>query len=151
MTPVLLAPLIAVLAVGAAAIVLRAQRGRQARLVGSVVEPFAETASPSGGPSLLYFTGVACTICHTAQKPALAALGASLDGRVPIREIDVAEAPQLAQRYRVMSLPTIIVLDGTGQVTHINVGFTSAERLRDQLEAAGLGAPAPPLAVPATV
>jgi thiol-disulfide isomerase/thioredoxin len=145
MTLTLLAPLIAVVAVGGVAIVLRAQRGRQARLVGRVVEPGIETRDPGGGPSLLYFTGVACTICHTAQKPALAGLDTVLEGRVPIREVDVADDPQLAQRYRVMSLPTIIVLDAAGQVTNINVGFTSGEKLRGQLVGAGLphGQPVP--------
>ena len=117
------------------ALLLRVQRGGQRELVGRVVEPV------SGGaqlPSILYFTGEACTICHTAQRPALRALAAGLDAGVEIREIDIAVEPELARRYRVMSLPTTIVLDAAGQVTDINVGFASGEVLRRQLVDAGM-------------
>jgi thiol-disulfide isomerase/thioredoxin len=132
---ILLAPLIAVAVIGAAALLLRAQRGGQRRLVGSVVEP----ARLSGRmPSILYFTGENCAICHSAQRPALRALAAGLDDGVDIREVDIAVEPALARQYRVMSLPTIIVLDRAGQITDINVGFTSGEALRRQLVGAGM-------------
>lgn len=131
----LLAPLIALAIVGAAALLLRAQRGGQRELVGSVLEaPRAQRQLPS----ILYFTGEACTICHTAQKPALRTLAAGLGEAIEIREIDIAVEPALARQYRVMSLPTTIVLDRLGQVTDINVGFATAETLRRQLVDAGM-------------
>lgn len=135
----LLAPLIALLAIGAVALSLRAQRGGQRELVGHVVD-----AARDGGrlPSILYFTGVTCTICHTAQKPALRALAAGIDTDIEIREVDIAVEPDLARRYRVMSLPTTIILDPDGQVTDINVGFASSETLRVQLVHAGMQAAA---------
>ena len=89
-------------------------------------------------PSILYFTGESCTICHTAQRPALRALAAGIDPGISIREIDIAVEPELARRYRVMSLPTTIVLDASGQVTDINVGFANGEVLRRQLVDAGM-------------
>jgi thioredoxin-like negative regulator of GroEL len=131
----LLAPLIAIAAVGAVALLLRVQRGEQRELVGSVVETVGGRAPL---PSILYFTGEACTICHTAQKPALRTLAAGIDPGIDIREIDIAVEPGLARRYRVMSLPTTIVLDAAGQVTDINVGFASGEILRRQLVDAGM-------------
>ncbi len=131
----LLAPLIAIAAVGAVALVLRVQRRGQRRLVGRVVETL-------GGrrplPSILYFTGEACTICRTAQEPALRTLATGIDPGIDIREIDIAAEPELARRYRVMSLPTTIVLDGSGQVSGINVGFASGDVLRRQLVEAGM-------------
>jgi thioredoxin-like negative regulator of GroEL len=131
----LLAPLIALSVLGVAALVLRAQRSGQRELLGSVVE----TPRNRGQlPSMLYFTGENCTICHTAQKPALRTLAAGLAEAVEIREIDIAVEPALARHYRVMSLPTTIVLDASGQVTDINVGFASAETLRRQLVDAGM-------------
>jgi thioredoxin-like negative regulator of GroEL len=131
----LLAPLIALAAVGGAALVLRVQRVGQRVLVGSVVE----TAHQRGAlPSILYFTGESCTICHTAQRPALRALAAGLDPGIQIREVDIAVEPALARQYRVMSLPTTIVLDAAGQVTDINVGFASDQTLRRQLVDAGM-------------
>ncbi len=131
----LLAPLIALAIVGAAALFLRVQRGGQRELVGSVVE----TQHPQRKlPSILYFTGETCTICHTAQKPALRTLAAGLGESIEIREVDIAVEPALARQYRVMSLPTTIVLDGSGQITDINVGFASGETLRRQLVDAGM-------------
>jgi thioredoxin-like negative regulator of GroEL len=131
----LLAPLIAIAVIGGMAVLLRVQRGGQRELVGSVVE----TSTGLGRlPSILYFTGETCTICHTAQKPALRALATGIDPDVEIREIDIAVEPELARRYRVMSLPTTIVLDAAGQVTDINVGFANGEILRRQLVDAGM-------------
>jgi thioredoxin-like negative regulator of GroEL len=131
----LLAPLIAIAAVSAVALLLRVQRVGQRELVGSVVETMSGRAPL---PSILYFTGEACTICHTAQKPALRTLATGIDPCIDIREIDIAVEPELARRYRVMSLPTTIVLDAAGQVTDINVGFASGEVLRRQLVDAGM-------------
>jgi thioredoxin-like negative regulator of GroEL len=131
----LLAPLIAVAVIGGVALLLRVQKGGQRELVGSVVE----TAEQGGTlPSILYFTGEACTICHTAQRPALRALAAAIDPAIEIREIDIAVEPDLARQYRVMSLPTTIVLGPSGQVTGINVGFANADVLRRQLVDAGM-------------
>ena len=131
----LLAPLIAVVVVVGSALVLRAQRGGQRELVGSIVESPRLRGSL---PSILYFTGASCTICHTAQKPALRALAEGLDERIEVREVDIAAEPGLAREYRVMSLPTTIVLDAAGQVTDINVGFAKVETLRRQLVDAGM-------------
>jgi thioredoxin-like negative regulator of GroEL len=131
----LLAPLIALVALAAVALILRAQRGGQRVLVGSVVE---RSRVSSSLPSILYFTGASCTICHTAQKPALRNLADGLTQSIEIREIDIAVEPTLAREYRVMSLPTTIVLDAGGQVADINVGFASGEKLRRQLVGAGM-------------
>ncbi|MFZ0919369.1 MAG: thioredoxin family protein [Candidatus Dormiibacterota bacterium] len=131
----LLAPLIAIAAIAGVALVLRVQRGGQRRLVGRVVENVVRAGRL---PSILYFTGENCTICHTAQRPALRALAAVIDSGIEIREVDIAVEPELARRYRVMSLPTTIVLDAAGQVTDINVGFASGEILRGQLVDAGM-------------
>jgi thioredoxin-like negative regulator of GroEL len=129
----LLAPLIAVAVIGGAALLLRSQKGAQRELVGTVLE-----GTHRNMPSVLYFTGEACTICHTAQRPALRSLAATIDPGIEIRQIDIAVEPELARRYRVMSLPTTIVLDSAGQVTDINVGFATAEVLRRQLVEAGM-------------
>jgi thioredoxin-like negative regulator of GroEL len=132
---VLLAPLIALAVVGGAALILWAQRTGQRDLVGTVVE---EARHDLRLPAILYFTGATCTICHTAQKPALTMLAAALDEDIEIREVDIEVDPALARQYRVMSLPTTIVLDGKGQVADINVGFASGETLRRQLVEAGM-------------
>ena len=128
-----LAPLIAVAVIALAALALRAAQARQRRLlVGNVV------GRAVGRPAILYFTGAACAICHTAQRPALDRLTRQLDGRVEVREVDVAEQPALAREYHVMSLPTTVVLDAEGRARAVNTGFASAPLLERQLAEAGL-------------
>jgi thioredoxin-like negative regulator of GroEL len=136
------APLLAVAVIALVALALRAGQERQRRaLLGVVVAGRVE------GPTILFFSGAACTICHTAQRPALERLTATLDGRVGVREIDVAEEPGLAREFKVMSLPTTVVLDGEGRARAVNVGFASTQLLRSQLVDAGLLASAEPIAV----
>ena len=120
------------LAVAAAG--LQVQRSGQGRLVGNVVEP-----PTPGGPDILYFTGENCTVCHVAQRPALHRLRTSIPS-VDVREIDVAADPQSARVYRVMTLPTTVILDASGRVSAINAGFAPESRLRTQVEAARAGA-----------
>jgi hypothetical protein len=136
----LLAPAIAVAMVGMVAVSLRIQRRGQSQLVGHVVErPFARDARVDG--SVLFFSSKTCAICHTAQRPALDSLLARSAAPLSILEIDVAEDPQVARRYRVMSLPTTIVLGADGEVAAINVGFASEEKLAAQLAQVGAVAP----------
>ena len=128
-----LAPLIAVALLAAAALALRVGQVRQrGYLVGSVV------GTPNDRPTILYFSGAACTICHTAQRPALDRLTPALDGRVAVREVDVAEDPALAQQFRVMSLPTTVVIDADGRARAVNTGFAPVPTLERQLAEAGL-------------
>jgi thioredoxin-like negative regulator of GroEL len=128
-----LAPLFAVALIALAAVALRSAQARQRRhLLGNVV------GSNAGGPAILFFSGAACTVCHTAQRPALERLAPVLEGHVEVREIDVAEQPSLAQRFKVMSLPTTVVLDAEGRARAVNTGFAPAPLLRRQLVDAGL-------------
>jgi thioredoxin-like negative regulator of GroEL len=128
-----LAPLLAFAVIALVAVALRWAQARQRRhLVGRVV------AAEGGEPAILFFSGATCTVCHTAQRPALERLAPELDGRVTVREVDVAEEPALARRFKVMSLPTTVVLDGEGRARAVNAGFASAQVLRGQLVEAGL-------------
>jgi thioredoxin-like negative regulator of GroEL len=128
-----LAPLIAVAVVALVAVALRAGQASQRRaLLGNVV------GAPVERPTILYFSGAACTVCHTAQRPALDRLAPAVDGRVEVREIDVAVEPALAQQFRVMSLPTTVVIDTDGRARAVNAGFAPAPVLERQLVEAGL-------------
>jgi thioredoxin 1 len=136
----LLAPAIAAAMVGMVAMSLRVQRRGQLQLVGHVVESTVARDARLDG-SILFFSSTTCAICHTAQRPALDALRSRSTSPLSIQEIDVAQDPDVARRYRVMSLPTTIVLGGGGEVAAINVGFASAEKLAAQLAQVGVGVP----------
>jgi thioredoxin 1 len=130
------APAIAALLIGIVAMSLRVQRRAQLQLVGTAVDSPVGSRARSES-SVLFFSSTTCAICHTAQRPALDALSARSSGPLSIREVDVAAEPDVARAYRVMSLPTTIVLSPDGDVVAINVGFASSEKLAAQLARTG--------------
>lgn len=127
----------AALAVAFIAGLLALQRASQRRMIGRLAP------LPDGtGPQILAFTGQSCTVCHVAQRPALSRLRADIPD-VEVREIDVAREPETARAYRVMTLPTTVVLDADGRVTAVNTGFATEALLRTQVAVARTrGAPA---------
>jgi hypothetical protein len=134
MASVLLAPVAALLVIAVVAGVLRLQRSSQHRLVGRQA-PLAR-----GAPAdILYFTGENCTICHVAQRPALRRLHETLPD-LQVTEIDVAADPEAVRAYRVMALPTTVILDPAGRVSALNAGFAGETILRTQVETARAGA-----------
>ncbi|HEX4755353.1 MAG TPA: thioredoxin family protein [Candidatus Dormibacteraeota bacterium] len=126
----LLAPIAAAAAIAIVAGVLRLQRSSQRRLLGRVAP-----AGCGGTADILYFTGENCTICHVAQRPALRRLHEAITD-LQVTEIDVGVDPQAARAYRVMTLPTTVVLDARGRVSALNAGFVGETLLRTQVEAA---------------
>ncbi|HEY7927183.1 MAG TPA: thioredoxin family protein [Candidatus Dormibacteraeota bacterium] len=126
----LLAPLAAVAVIAVAVAVLTLQRASQRRLVGR-----AAPAVAGAFPDILYFTGKSCTVCHVAQRPALKRLHEEITD-LQVTEIDVGVDPQAARAYRVMTLPTTVVLDAAGRVSALNAGFAAETQLRTQVQAA---------------
>ncbi|CAN5695533.1 hypothetical protein BH23GEM11_BH23GEM11_09920 [soil metagenome] len=59
--------------------------------------------------------------------------------RVRILKIDVDEAPDLARKYRIASVPTIVLFHGAAEVDR-SVGV-EPERVREMVDAAVQGAP----------
>lgn len=106
----------------AAAVLLRVVSGRargQARRARAVAR---------GRPYILYFAGEGCTVCRTHQDPALRAL----EG-IPVEKVDAIAEPELARRFRVLTLPTTIVVDAAGRARHVNYGYAPAKKLSAQL------------------
>lgn len=86
-----------------------------------------------GRPTLLYFSGQYCAVCKLQQTPIVDQLAAKRGAEIVIKKYDVAEHPELAQHYKVLSLPATVVLNRQGQVTHLNYGLTSLTQLEEQL------------------
>jgi thioredoxin 1 len=101
----------------------------KSRLIRSI-QPI-ETSN--GVPTLLWFTADYCVPCKVQQAPIIDKLATELGQEVVIKKIDVSQNPKLASHYKVLTLPTTIVLDETGQVAHINYGVTSQTKLAAQL------------------
>ena len=96
-----------------------------------------QTIQPAGQstrkPTILYFTADYCRSCKFQQAPIIDQLATSFGNSISVEQYDVSEQPELASRYKVMTLPTTVVLNSGGQVTHINYGVTPQGKLEAQL------------------
>ena len=79
-----------------------------------------EQAIAGDKPVLVDFWAPWCGPCRMIA-PVIEEIAAEFDGRVVVGKIDVDEEPGLAQRFGVMSIPTLIVLKG-GKVVEQAVG-----------------------------
>jgi thioredoxin 1 len=87
-------------------------------------------------PTLLYFSSSDCAPCILQQSPILASLREVLGDCVNFQEYDAVAHPDLARRYRVLTVPTTVVITPDGEVSAVNYGVTQADKLHRQLEAA---------------
>lgn len=81
----------------------------------------------SSGLVLVDFWATWCGPCRM-QAPILEDFDKQMEGRVKVCKLDVDEAPSVAQRFGVMSIPTLIAFRD-GQQIGKEVGVTSCEDL----------------------
>lgn len=96
--------------------------------------------SQDNRPTLLYFHSKECAPCRLQQSPILASLQKTLGDGVHFRDYDALAHPDLARRYRVLTVPTTVVIAPDGEVLAVNYGVTQADKLRRQLKQATVGA-----------
>ena len=78
-------------------------------------------------PVLVDFFATWCGPCRMIA-PSIEQLAAEFEGRAVVGKVDVDEEPGLAQRYGIMSIPTLMVFRG-GQAAAVKVGVTPKEEL----------------------
>lgn len=98
--------------------------------------PASDLPGPAGaeGARVLAFSSEDCGPCHTLQRPALNRLLDARQGQVTVVEIDAPSSPELTRRYAVLTVPTTVVLDESGQARAINYGFAPLARLLAQVD-----------------
>ena len=79
-------------------------------------------------PVLVDFTASWCPPCH-AIAPTIDALAAEFAGRVKVGKLDVDSEPELAERYAVRAMPTLMILD-RGKVVDQRLGAAPPRELR---------------------
>jgi len=84
---------------------------------------------------ILAFSTPDCRQCHTMQTPALERLVTAYGAKVQVEKVDAVQEPALAQQYRVMTVPSTVVLDTYGRVQAVNYGFAPTKRLAEQIDA----------------
>ncbi|HEY6409714.1 MAG TPA: thioredoxin family protein, partial [Ktedonobacteraceae bacterium] len=67
------------------------------------------------------------------QAPVLQKVIETYGEQVSVVEVDAPNQPELAQRYRVLTLPTTILLDAAGRAHAVNYGFANSKKLLAQV------------------
>jgi thioredoxin 1 len=99
-------------------------------------EDFEQSVIQADTPVLVDFYADWCGPCKT-QTPILGQLAEEFDGKVKFAkvDIDVDGNKDLAVKYGVLSVPTLILFSN-GEVKETMVGVTSKSKLKQKLEEA---------------
>ena len=84
-------------------------------------------------PVLVDFWAPWCGPCR-AVAPAVDELSSEYEGRARVVKVDVDQAPELAQRYGVSSIPAFVVFN-VGEVKSNAVGALSKDKLAALIDA----------------
>lgn len=85
------------------------------------------------GTRILYFSTPYCVTCREMQEPTLERLATLTEQPIAVQKADPLERPDLARRYRVITVPTTAVFDDEGRLVEINYGYASLAQLAQQL------------------
>ncbi|MCI9445799.1 MAG: thioredoxin [Lachnospiraceae bacterium] len=92
---------------------------------------FEEEVMKSEVPVLVDFWAVWCGPCQM-QGPVVDEAAEEFAGKVKVGKLNVDEEGTLAQKYNVMSIPTLILFQN-GQAVKKEMGFHSLEEIRAML------------------
>jgi thioredoxin 1 len=95
---------------------------------------FNEVVLKAGQPVLVDFWATRCKPCLMVA-PILEELSAEYSGRLTIAQMDIDRNTQTAQKYHVMSLPSLILFKEGQPVKNI-VGFKPKTALKQELDTA---------------
>jgi hypothetical protein len=83
---------------------------------------------------ILAFSSADCRQCHELQIPALQRVLDARGSKVSVAEVDAPNSPDLTQRYKVLTVPSTVVMDAQGRAHAVNYGFANTQRLLDQVD-----------------
>ena len=78
-------------------------------------------------PVLVDFWAAWCGPCRMLA-PAVAQIAAEYDGQIKVGKVNVDEEPELAQRFGIMSIPTVLAFKD-GKKTATSIGLVPKDKL----------------------
>ena len=84
-------------------------------------------------PVLVDFSAEWCTPCRVIE-PVIERLAQEYDGRLAVAKVDIDTSPEIAAKYHVRSVPTVMLIAG-GAVQQVLVGSRSAQDYRTAIDA----------------
>ena len=94
-------------------------------------ENFEDEVMYSEIPVLIDFWATWCGPCRMVG-PIVSELAEEYDGKVKVGKVDVDEQPELAERFMVQSIPTLVYIKN-GEEAARQVGFVPKEKLKEML------------------
>jgi thioredoxin 1 len=94
---------------------------------------FDEIVLKSEQPVLVDFWAVWCAPCR-AIAPYVEQIATEFEGRAVVGKVDIEQSPDIANRYGIRNIPTLLFFKG-GEMVNKNVGLTSKAALANILNA----------------
>ena len=91
------------------------------------VDNFEQEVIQSEQPVLVDFWAAWCGPCRMLA-PAVAQIAAECEGKIKVGKVNVDEQPELAQRFGIMSIPTVLVFKD-GKKVNQSIGLVPKDKL----------------------
>jgi thioredoxin 1 len=96
----------------------------------------AQVAAATNLPKLWDFWATWCPPCKEL-KPTIEALEKEYEGKIEVRSINVDENKDLAQKFKVQAIPTLVFLDAKGTELSRIVGLVPKDTILGRFKAHG--------------